>query len=462
MKRWLSTWLLGSIQGRLTFISVIVLPIICGALAWTLDRAFSASLLKSQERQMLSQVYSLIASAELNEGSLWLPELLTDDQFNQTSSDTYALVFGSASTQVLWRSLSTKASDTDHYLTKTKLSPGLPNFSLVSDAQQPLFVLNYLTEWEDEAGIHPFRFVVIQTQEAYQETVREYRKTLWFWLGLMASALVLVQVMILKWGFKPVASLSRDLALIQKGEATALKGAYPLELNDMTHSLNRLLEHEAHQRERYRNTLADLAHSIKNPSAIIASALSNVKRKEDSETSSYLADIEEQNKRIDQILSYQLTKAVGGAATPFGRSIAVKPHCEKIISAMQKVYYDKSIVLQAELDDLASFKGDEGDLMELLGNLIDNAFKYGKSVVRIGIQGNDNTLEIRVEDDGPGMTEAERVNLIRRGQRADTSIPGQGIGLAVVNDIVKSYAGEWHLGQSELGGLAVVLNFRRS
>ena len=458
MIRQVKNWLLKSMQGRLTLASVLVLPLICGFLAWTLDRAFTASLLASQKNQMISQVYALIAAAELDQGSLWLPEYVTDDRLNQLSSEIYALVLDEDRKELIWQSLSTQMSLSDLGF-NNDLVVGKPVFETIAYDDEVLFVLRYLLEWEDGPRILPFQFVVLETQAAYLQALSGYRNTLWFWLGVVAFSLVLLQLVILKWGFRPLTSLSNNLEQIQRGEATSLEGEHPLEFQEMTQSINLLIEHEAHQRERYRHTLADLAHSIKNPSAIIASALTSAKRERDGNALPWLSDIEEQNERIDQILSYQLTRAVGGVSAPFSKAIAVNPLCEKICSAMKKVYYDKAMELSLDLEGEVTFRGDEGDLMELLGNLIDNAFKYGNQKVYIRALNEDNTLKLKIEDDGPGMSAHERENLIRRGQRADTSIPGQGIGLAVVNDIVESYAGKMTLTESGLGGLCVSLEF---
>ena len=117
------------------------------------------------------------------------------------------------------------------------------------------------------------------------------------------------------------------------------------------------------------------------------------------------------------------------------------------------------MLVSINIEQAASFRGEEGDLMELLGNLIDNAFKYGQQKIGIFAKGNSSNLYLSIEDDGPGMTAKQKMQLVRRGERADTTIPGQGIGLAVVSDISASYGGELILEDSKLGGLKVLLSF---
>ena len=117
------------------------------------------------------------------------------------------------------------------------------------------------------------------------------------------------------------------------------------------------------------------------------------------------------------------------------------------------------MLVAINIEEEANFRGDEGDLMELLGNLIDNAFKYGEQKINISAKGNAAGLWLAIEDNGPGMTANEKLQLVQRGERADTAMPGQGIGLAVVSDITANYRGELILEKSPLGGLKVLLSF---
>ncbi|MFT7371960.1 MAG: two-component system sensor histidine kinase PhoQ, partial [Oleiphilaceae bacterium] len=347
------------------------------------------------------------------------------------------------------------------------LTAGQHQFSTLSIALENYFVLQYAVEWEGGLGqIYPFQFVVFENRSASDRQLFEYRSTLWWWLGGIALSLIVLQLLILRWGLRPIGNVIDDLFAVQQGEADNLNGRYPEELTLMTDSINQLIQHQTNQRERYRHTLADLAHSIKNPVAIIASVLESAKAGASQKyltEQAWMNEVAEQNQRINQIVSYQLNRAVGGSAAPFNKAILVKPVCEKIVSALKKVYADKPIRVTINIEDQASFRGEEGDLMELLGNLIDNAFKYGgkcgEQAIQISAKGNSASLWLCIEDNGPGMTANEKMQLVRRGERADTSMPGQGIGLAVVSDIAGSYGGELRLENSSLGGLKVLLGF---
>ena len=461
----MSIFSLNSIRRRLIIASCLLLPLVCGLLAWTLDKAYSSSLEQGQQRQMLLQAYALIAAAEIEGSSLWLPEQMSDDQLNQLSSDTFAIVVNEKfkSEGVLWRSISASDQLIESFWQGKSLDAGQHDFSKLAINQKDYFVLQYAVEWETSLGqILPFQFIVFENRSAIDQQLVEYRNTLWWWLGSIALLLVLLQLIILRWGLQPIASVIDDLFAVQQGESENLDGHYPKELSLMTDSINQLIQHQANQRQRYRDTLANLAHSIKTPVAIISSVLDSVKNEAKHKSlcdQIWIQEIDEQNQRINQIVSYQLNRAVGGSAAPFNKAILIKPVCEQIVSALKKVYAEKSVLVKINIEQEVSFRGDEGDLMELLGNLLDNAFKYGQQSVDISAKGSSSYLYLSIEDNGPGMTEKQKMQLVNRGERADTAIPGQGIGLAVVSDITASYRGELILEDSELGGLKVLLSF---
>jgi two-component system sensor histidine kinase PhoQ len=185
------------------------------------------------------------------------------------------------------------------------------------------------------------------------------------------------------------------------------------------------------------------------------------RKKEDG--SEQLDAVEEQLGRMNQIVSYQLQRAVqSNQSTALARQVLVKPVVEKVLDALVKVYRDKSVSVAAELDAKALFHGDERDLLEVLGNVLDNAFKYGRGEVRIitdSAPDEFSSLEIVIEDNGYGISEQKQEFVLQRGARADTLVQGQGIGLAVVTDIVSSYDGTIVVGSSELCGAKITIRF---
>ena len=166
---------------------------------------------------------------------------------------------------------------------------------------------------------------------------------------------------------------------------------------------------------------------------------------------------------MSQIINYQLQRAVRpNSSSSLAKLVNAASAIEKVLDALAKVYVEKAMELETQIDKSAVFNGDERDLMEVLGNILDNAFKYGSNKIRVsltrtGVENRD--LNIIVEDDGLGVPEDKREFILQRGVRADTLVQGQGIGLAVVTDIVSSYSGEIIVDASDLGGAKIEIVF---
>jgi two-component system sensor histidine kinase PhoQ len=246
--------------------------------------------------------------------------------------------------------------------------------------------------------------------------------------------------------------LAEDVSAIESGQRDELQGTYPVELVPVTHNLNLLIKRERERQSRYRSMLGDLAHSLKTPLAVMSSALQELKSGDGLGAQQRL-DMEEQLARVDQIVSYQLKRAVeANRSGLLAKPLEVAPLLNRIVGALNKVYRDKDMQVSTTLDANVHFFGEESDFMELCGNLLDNAFKYGHSRINISAHQQGRAFILEVEDDGLGIPAEKRSWVLERGARADTVRSGQGIGLAVVVELVSSYGGEIRIGDSELGG----------
>jgi two-component system sensor histidine kinase PhoQ len=168
--------------------------------------------------------------------------------------------------------------------------------------------------------------------------------------------------------------------------------------------------------------------------------------------------LREQVERMDRIVGYHLQRASTSGRAALMAPQPLRPAVERVVKALAKVYVDKRVTVAIEVPDGLRFRGDEGDLTELLGNLLDNAFKWCRTRVRVRAALQDGRLTVRFEDDGPGIAEDAAQRVLERGARGDESRAGQGIGLAVVRDIVAAYDGAIEIARSELGGAALVLS----
>ncbi|NND68972.1 MAG: two-component sensor histidine kinase [Halioglobus sp.] len=429
-----------SLAGRLLLASLVLLPLFLGGTGFYLERGYRTSLDAAAEQRLQLQVLTLLAEAEYDV-ALFMPEQLLEARFNQPGSGLYGAVRRADGT-TLWTSPSAVAIELPADQ-PAALAPGQQAFRVGSGLYEYAWSVLWLTDADEELHLS---FLVWETTEPAAAQLAAFRGTLLLWLGGAAVALLLGQLLVLRWGLKPLTHLARDLGRIERGEIEQLGGPYPREVQAVTDNLGSLLEVESQRRERSRNTLSDLAHSLKTPLAVIRSG--------DASAPGYAELVGEQADRMEQIVGYQLQRASGSAHSLL-RMEAVAPVADRLRATLLKVYAEKAQAIEVEIPQDCRFRGDERDLLELLGNLMDNACKYGAARVRVTGSGAGDELVLCVEDDGAGIDPALAEAVLERGARADSLRDGQGIGLAVAADIAQSYGGNISIGPSDLGGAAV-------
>jgi two-component system sensor histidine kinase PhoQ len=431
---------LDSLAGRLLLASALLLPLFLGATGLYLDRSQRLNIEAAVAERLQLQILTLLAEAEFDQ-TLRLPQQLLEARFNRPESGLYALVTDSDG-QVLWSSLSAPPVDlVGHPLGLSKLGIGGRDFA----RRDAIFQYSYQVVWETEEGLAvPLLFTVRETVDQADTLLGVYRRSLIVWLGGSALLLFACQTLILFWGLRPLRLLAVDISDIESGASDELGDAYPREILAVTNSLNTLLVSEKKRRERARDTLSDLAHSLKTPLAVIRSA--------DVHEQDYAQLVKEQTERMEQIVTYQLQRAVGGSHRLL-QMVPVAPVVERLQKSLLKVYADKSMVIELDTHAESIFRGDARDLMELLGILMDNACKYGHQKVRVITSGGGSRpLVITVEDDGEGISPQVHKAIFERGVRADRQQSGYGIGLAVAADLVESYLGSLQVAKSKFGG----------
>ena len=433
-----------SLKRRMILSASLVLAVFIALTALALERAFYDSARSARQERLLGQTYLLIATAEVDQqGRLSLPPDLSESRFNLPGSGLYAAAFDQNGA-ALWRSSSALNISAPF---QTQLAPGEKRF----EDGAGYFVQSLGVKWAVGQKHFSFTFSVSENSAELNAQIRRYRQSLWTWLAGLAALLLLVQAAVLRWGLHPLRSVATELNAIESGRQEHLLGAYPEEIQRLTDNLNSLLQHEREQRQRYRNALADLAHSLKTPLAVMRGALGG-------EQTQLAATVEEQVVRMDMIVAYQLQRAAtAGGRKLHAAPIALLPLARKIIAALHKVHRDKPVQVEITWDNALRLPGDEGDWMELLGNVLENAFKWCAGSIRLGAIEEPGRIVLLIEDDGPGIDPAQIDNILQRGVRADEAVPGHGIGLAVVRDIVAAYQGQIEFGPSRLGGAAVRL-----
>lgn len=443
-----------SLQGRFILASLLCLPLFIGASGLLLERAFKDSLITSEQEQLNSQLYILLGAAEVQQGQLFLPDQLQEPRYNVLDSGLYATVSTPSEVQpenlTHWKQLWQSESISILNLTLPYNTLAFATDQRLLETAGEYFRLTYDLSWMDDTQqTLPLRFQIYHSQKAYNQQVNKYRQQLWYGLSFLAMGLLTIQVVIMRWGLRPLKRLAKELKRLSLGEQSRLTGHYPDEITAVTNSLNEVLHHEQRQRERYRNTLGDLAHSLKTPLAIIQGELQ--KELQGSSINTQLAN--EQLERMENIIRHQLQRAVLQTQQTLHVPQALLPVTQRLCNAMAKVYRDKDIRFDIDVNPALTYPIESQDLFELLGNLIENACKYGRDHIAVSARNQNSDLLITVADNGLGISDQAESIILQRGARADTAMPGQGIGLAVTTDIVSAYNGSIRVGNSEtLGG----------
>ena len=446
-----------SIRARLALAAALVLVAFLSTTGLVLDRAFRASIEDSAREQLRLRVLGLLGTAELVEGVLSLPPALPEPRFNQPGSGLYARLLDDAGMPV-WTSRS-EASHADADAPGRALAPGREVFDSNDgdDADgrgERLYRYGFGVLWEGPSGDDAYTLWVSTAQAPFIAETRGFRRTLYTLLGGAGIALLLLQLAVLSLALRPLVRVEHEVERIERGDAARLEGAWPEELAGLARNLNLLIDHERARQHRYRNTLDDLAHSLKTPLAILRNAFADALGRAERGA---LEDAQGQIDRMDEIVGHHLQRASVGSNPLGGARTSVARAAERIAAGLSRLHADRDLEIAVEVDEQLFVSVDERDLYEMLGNVMENGCKYGRARVRVRAQGLGEEVRVRIEDDGPGVPEAMRGFVLSRGARADTAKAGQGIGLAVVAELVAAYDGTLEIETSDLGGAAVEL-----
>lgn len=449
-----------SLVQRIFLASLLLLPTLIGFSAFILNQAYVDSLITAEQEALLAQTYTLIGAAEPETVpatattpaiySLTLPNALLNPRFETPDSGLYAQVINKKDGAIIWRSNSWIGADLE---TDTYTLPDAGE-AMTTDAMiggQPFTIFRFNTIWEMDNQDHEFCFMIFLSRLPREKEISAYQNMLWLWLGGMAILLISIQGLIVHWGLKPLHILAKEIIRIEQGQSQSLKSTYPKDLEPVSNNINALLKSEETQRERYKNTLSDLAHSLKTPLAVIRAQLSTTPSNT-LPTNNSKVDIDEQIERMSSIIAHQLHRASAQTHSLYQTQTSIKPLVARIGLALNKVYHHKEIMFENHLDDSFQYPIAEGDAMEVMGNLLENAFKYGTQWVKVSMQRSHNSIDIHIEDDGNGVADSMLTSILKRGARADTQTAGQGIGLAVAVDILSSYNAGLNVSQSQKNG----------
>lgn len=444
-----------SINGRMLITAGIVLIGFLGITGVILEKSFRFSTEESFKERLQVHASALIASAEQEkDGSIVLAYALPESRFFTVGSGLYAKIL-SNSGAVQWSSPSMEGINI--------VSPGGLRRAedryeyLVTSEGEPVLSYNIGVTWgEYEKFKEGYTFVVAESLYRYNNQLHQFRNNLWGWLGGITVVLLAMLTLILRWGLSPLRKVATDLREIEAGRHIVLEGDYPKELLGLTDNLNALIRTNREHEARYRASLGDLAHSLKTPLAVLRGAVESPQHS----LAELRSTVDEQVERMDQIVQYQLQRAATAGRTALTTPVNLSAVVNKVVKALDKVYAGKRVECSVMIEPGLIAHCDEADLMELFGNLVDNAYKWCQSRVAISVRnerGLMHQLVIVIADDGPGIAEEDIARVLRRGERLDQSKDGHGLGLSLVRDIVSLYQGELNIGRSRWGGAEIRL-----
>ena len=442
-----------SLAARAAIAAGFVLAGFLGLVGLTLSQANRNRALSALQERLQNDAIAYITNFDVSRyGKLLPPDNSPDPNFSRPGSGLYAIALGDDGYR--WESSSAIGRD---FTFVSPLPPGERRFVGPVDTRMGrLYYFSYGVALDTvEKKSVRLTVMVAQTEDQLEGDNLAYRRQLEVWLSILGVMLIVLQFLLLRWSLTPLRKVASDMTRVERGESDHLDSQYPLELTGLTERINVFIDNEREQRKRYRHTLADLAHSLKTPLAVIRSQIESPGVDDASRRSGVL----DQVRRMDELVAYQLSRAATSGRQTFASAVPIAGHAEDLVQSLEKVYAAKNVLCEFEIDEHAVFYGEQGDLLELMGNLLENAFKWaGHRVLLVAKERPSSTkhragLWLSVEDDGPGIAADKIEKVLQRGVRGDERVQGHGIGLSIVQDIVHAYKGELVVDRSpEFGG----------
>jgi two-component system, OmpR family, sensor histidine kinase PhoQ len=431
-----------SLSRRLLISVSVPLALFCGVVMLVLDTGFRAVAQRTLEEGLDRQMVALIAAAEPQPDGGYAPAPHSlEPRLETPRSGVYAQI---RSPGHEWRSPSSAGLHADF---GPLLSGGERSLSYATFGEDRVAIESRSIQFEggEPAAGRALTFSVATSLGPYQQELWRFRRELGGWFVALMLLLLVTLAALLQWVLGPVRRMEREIHEVEEGRREKLGGGYPRELAGVAANLNALLVGERKRVARYRDTLGNLAHSLKTPLAVMRAEGAS-------------ATVSGEIDRMSGIIEHQLKRAAASGGALLGQApVEVSQVAAELRATLLRVYAGKDLALELAIAPGAQFIGDRGDLTELLGNLLDNACKWCRGRVRLSASSDEaaqprERLSLVVEDDGAGISAADRARVLQRGVRADEKVPGHGLGLAMVHDTVDLYGGTLSIDASPLGG----------
>lgn len=462
----------GSLRLRLVAGALVWVLLAIAIAGWGLRTLFREHIAQQLQGQLVLQLDRLSAAVNLAPGgAIEVHPLPSDQRLQQPLSGLYwqidelagdgrTLRAGAQRSRSLWD----QTLDWSHFEPGglPPAGPAAPQApvvygSLPGDQGQALVVVARRLQLP-EGDAPPLRLMVAADGAMLAEPLQRFTKMLVMALGALGAGLIVAVLIQLRLALAPLAAIRRQLAAVSQGEVPELSGRHPSELMPLVREFNHVLHVNAEMVQRARTQAGNLAHSVNTPLTIMGNAAAQ-------EDSALAALVREQVASASRQVEHHLARARAAAAAATAQQASglrtpLAAPLQSLAKTMGKLHAARGISfgLQGPAQEW-DFKGDAQDLMEMLGNLLDNAGKWAHGRVLLTLQpaGNGRRIELLVDDDGPGIAPGLRERIFERGQRLDEQRPGSGLGLSIVRDLAQSYGGDIAAEASPLGGLRMRL-----
>jgi len=439
-----------SLRFRLLAGTLVWIVATVGIAGWMLQAMFEQHLSRQFDNELVTHLGQLAAHVEAGaDGSPILARPLSDPRLERPYSGLYwqvdRMTAGAGGVAIL---RSRSLWDAELKVPGDRLADGERHTHQVTGPDGKSLRMLEQVMHPAESPEQAWRLVVAADESLLSEPLDRFRNLLLAALALLAAGLAVAAVFQVMAGLRPLKRLHEELSSLREGKRTTLGTDHPSEIQPLVDELNTVLTRNADFVARARHQAGNLAHAVKTPLAVMANAAAE-------ENSTLAALVQTQVTTARQQIDRHLALARGAAAAQDkGQRCRVAPVIEGLIRVMQRVHAERQFELTPEgIDTALLFRGEAQDLQEMLGNLLDNAGKWARQTIHIGVTENDGILHLDIDDDGPGIPGDQRASLLERGQRGDEKVAGSGLGLAIVNELASLYEGRLELLDSPLGGL---------
>lgn len=447
----------GSLVRRLVWLAAgwIVAALLITGVALT--ASFQRSALRQFDRGLEDVLTALLAGTNIESDGTVLVPVLRDARNQRAYSGSYwqvAEIAPGGALTPLGRSRSlfdVQLNAPPEVLDRLQAEPGRTVFyDARGPADQPLRAAASAARLPGRAA--PLIFMAGEDRSALDADARLFALTTAAALLVLGTGLVLAVFAQVRVGLRPMFEMRREIARVRRGKAQRLSGNYPEELAPLSSELNALLDHNQEVVERQRTHVGNLAHALKTPISVLLSEAGSA-------PGPLAAVVERQANAMRDHVDHHLRRARAAARLQGqGERTEVAPVLEELTLALERIFQTKGVVIDWDAPDDLAFLGERQDLLEIAGNVMENACKWCKTRVRVRAApdaARTDRLQLVVEDDGPGLPAERRAEVLQRGARLDESAPGSGLGLSIVDELARAYGGAIELAESAMGGLAV-------